>query len=351
MYDYYLQFSVSVVNAKTLKKMLGNKSSKSRRRRRKKRPIATVFFRFSHRDMDGNALKNKSQSSIVEIIKRDVMHKQSHYKMLEENEQMRIENEIKKECEEASKEDEVLNREDSPEKIGENTQEENKFEVYQSNTYIPYYDKIPKDMNQELADDEFELINEDDVLGSNPLVAAEADKNKEDIDIARKSSIDTKPLRLPKLENNSRFTPIMCDESVIMSETQIILIARLLPPLFRLREWKKVYSVDSDGISLQTFFKNAKGYSNSILFIEDDGGYKFGAYTTEDWKIHKHFYGTGESFLFTFRDTEEDVEFYKWSGFNEHIQYSDKGSIAVGGADGKFALYIRSNLYHGVSNK
>ena len=55
--------------------------------------------------------------------------------------------------------------------------------------------------------------------------------------------------------------------------------------------------------------------------------------------------------MFTFRDSEEDIEFYRWSGLNDHIQYSDHTSIAVGGADGKFALYLRSNFLHGVSNK
>lgn len=141
------------------------------------------------------------------------------------------------------------------------------------------------------------------------------------------------------------------DKSNIMSDTQIMLVARLLPPLFRMREWKKIYSIDEDGVSLQTFYSNAHGYTNSLLFIEDNGGYKFGAYCCEDWAVHKHFYGTGESFLFTFRDSEEDIEFYRWSGYNDHVQYSDKDSIAVGGADGKFALYLRSNFYHGVSNK
>lgn len=135
-----------------------------------------------------------------------------------------------------------------------------------------------------------------------------------------------------------------------MTNTQIMVIARLLPPLFRMREWSKIYSIDEDGVSLQTFYRNAKSYSNSILFIEDTKGYKFGAYLAEEWGIHKHFYGTGESFLFTFRDTEEDVEFYKWSSINDHIQYSDETSIAVGGAEGKFALYIRNNFLDGMSN-
>jgi hypothetical protein len=44
------------------------------------------------------------------------------------------------------------------------------------------------------------------------------------------------------------------------------------------------------------------------------------------------------------------VEFYRWSAHNDHIQYSDESSIAVGGADGKFALYLRNNFLDGVSN-
>lgn len=136
-----------------------------------------------------------------------------------------------------------------------------------------------------------------------------------------------------------------------MSKTQIIIIARLLPPVLRLREWTRLFSVDSDGISFQTFYKNARDYSNTLLFIEDTNGYKFGAYCTEPWNVHKYFYGTGESFLFTFKDTEEDIEFYKWTGYNDHIQFSDLYSIAVGGADGVFALYLRNNFYNGVSSK
>lgn len=327
--------------------MLGGKNSKRRMRRRRKRPIATVFFRFSHRDKDGNPLRNKNQSSIVEVIKNDIVQKQKKFKMEEEKEIQQLEDEIRKESEELNKEAEILNKEDEP-KQPEVPKKTSKFEAYQSNTYIPYYDKIPRETN-DLGDDEFELINVEDALESK---SEPSESNFEKIEFEeRKSSFDPKPLRLPKYENLHRFVPIMSEKSKIMSELQIILIARLLPPLFRTREWKKVFSVDEDGVSLQTFYKNAHNYSNAILFIEDDGGYKFGAYTTEDWAIHKHFYGTGESFLFTFRDSEEDIEFYKWSGYNDHVQYSDEESIAVGGADGKFALYLRSNFYQGMSNQ
>jgi len=66
--------------------------------------------------------------------------------------------------------------------------------------------------------------------------------------------------------------------------------------------------------------------------------------------VHKHFYGTGESFLFTFNNSEEDVKFFKWTSANDHIQYSDESSIGVGGADGKFALHLRNNFLNGMSH-
>ena len=76
MYDYYLQLSVAVVNDKTLKKILGGKKNNKKAKYRRKRAVATVFFRFSHRDKDGNPLKNKAQNSIIEIIKDDIVRKQ-----------------------------------------------------------------------------------------------------------------------------------------------------------------------------------------------------------------------------------------------------------------------------------
>jgi hypothetical protein len=73
LYDYYLQFAVSVVNAKTLKKMLGESKKKSRRRRNK--PVATVFFRFSHRDHEGKSITNQAQSGIVDVIRNFIESK------------------------------------------------------------------------------------------------------------------------------------------------------------------------------------------------------------------------------------------------------------------------------------
>jgi hypothetical protein len=293
-----------------------------------------VFFRFSHRNQDGKALKNKEQSSIVEVIKEDVTRKQEIYGGADDT---KSKDKVNSEVEE-----DIDGKQENTKE--QNEESKDNAHQYQSTTYIPYYDKILREDFD--LDEEYELIGD----SKEAYIFGRSEESEAKI-YAVKNSFVTKPLRLPRYENHNRFMPTCSGKSSIMNDTQIMIIARLLPPLYRLREWTKAYSIDEDGISLQTFYKNAKGYANNILFIEDGNGFKFGAYLCEEWTAQKYFYGTGESYLFTFRDTEEDVEFYKWSSYNDHIQYSDDSSIAIGGADGKFALYLRNNFLDGMSNQ
>ena len=56
-------------------------------------------------------------------------------------------------------------------------------------------------------------------------------------------------------------------------------------------------------------------------------------------------------FLFTFKNTEEDLKVFRWTGANDNIQYSNSDSIAMGGDVGKFAIYLRNNFYNGSSHR
>lgn len=263
MYDYYLQFSVSVVNAKTLSKMLGNQSPDFKKRKRRRRPVATVFFRFSHRDKDGVALKNKEQSTIIELIKKDV---ESRMKLVQDGL-----NEVE-ETKEVDFSNMMKSTQSEEEKVGADARPKGKYEDYSSTTYIPYYDVIKK-AKAELKDDEFELVNTEELTESNQVGDFKDEELKK-----KEEKLGKRPVTLPKSESHPRFMPICNGESAIMTDTQIMMVARLLPPLFRMREWVKVFSIDEDGVSLQTFYKNAKGYYNNLLFVEDINGYKFGAY-------------------------------------------------------------------------
>ena len=67
----------------------------------------------------------------------------------------------------------------------------------------------------------------------------------------------------------------------------------------------------------------------------------FGALLSHPIKLWEHFYGTGESFLFTCRP---QWRCWKWSGDNQLFTRGNTDSLVVGAGDGKFGLYVDSSL-------
>jgi len=63
-----------------------------------------------------------------------------------------------------------------------------------------------------------------------------------------------------------------------------------------------VYKRDIDGRSLYTFYSKAEEYKSTFLVVKDEHGYVFGGYCNEPWECKYRFFGTEDTFLFTFRD-------------------------------------------------
>jgi len=85
--------------------------------------------------------------------------------------------------------------------------------------------------------------------------------------------------------------------------------------------------------------------------VQDSDKFVFGAFTTEPWKVHKDFFGTGEGFVFTFRDGNRPKVF-RWTGESDQIQYADSSMIGVGGGPGgRFALQLYNDFLYGTSVK
>ena len=55
----------------------------------------------------------------------------------------------------------------------------------------------------------------------------------------------------------------------------------------------------------------------------------FGAALTARLKISEKFYGTGESFLFSF-DSPTELQVYPWTGENSYIVKGNADSIGIG---------------------
>ena len=82
LYDYYVQLNVSRINGSSLQQILANdiepgfENDNYILSLKKKEPaIASVFFRFSHRDSKGNILPNNTQCKIVEQIVNAIKEK------------------------------------------------------------------------------------------------------------------------------------------------------------------------------------------------------------------------------------------------------------------------------------
>ncbi|KAG9233073.1 hypothetical protein BJ875DRAFT_465128 [Amylocarpus encephaloides] len=188
-------------------------------------------------------------------------------------------------------------------------------------------------------------------------------------------------------------------------------IRLLVPPRLQLaEEWKLVYCLEEDGVSLGTMYKKCdelRGLRNGfVLVVRDAGGGLFGAYLTEAPHPSPHYFGTGECFLWrasilsanshnfaltlppppsadtdnlqrittlsagpkstpsllspplpsphipTGASTPERIRFkaFPYSGVNDYLIFCETGFLSVGGGDGHYGLWLDDNFEKGVSS-
>ncbi|NXF02773.1 OXR1 protein, partial [Smithornis capensis] len=144
------------------------------------------------------------------------------------------------------------------------------------------------------------------------------------------------------------FRPNLSDPSELLQPEQIEKLTKSLPPRTIGYPWTLVYSTAKHGMSLKTLYRTMMGLDTPVLLvIKDSDGQVFGALASEPFKVSDGFYGTGETFMFTF---SPDFEVFKWTGDNMFFIKGDMDSLAFGGGGGEFALWLDGDLYHGRSH-
>ncbi|XP_068253381.1 oxidation resistance protein 1 isoform X4 [Nyctibius grandis] len=144
------------------------------------------------------------------------------------------------------------------------------------------------------------------------------------------------------------FRPNLSDPSELLQPEQIEKLTKSLPPRTIGYPWTLVYSTSKHGMSLKTLYRTMLGLDTPVLLvIKDSDGQVFGALASEPFKVSDGFYGTGETFMFTF---SPDFEVFKWTGDNMFFIKGDMDSLAFGGGGGEFALWLDGDLYHGRSH-
>ncbi|XP_036411353.1 oxidation resistance protein 1-like isoform X1 [Megalops cyprinoides] len=164
---------------------------------------------------------------------------------------------------------------------------------------------------------------------------------KEDLNSNHGPSIQT------ELEPET-FRPNLSEPSDLLQADQIEKLAKNLPPRTIGYPWNLAFSTSKHGMSLKTLYRTMQGQDTPVLLvIKDSDGQVFGALASEPFKVSDGFYGTGETFLFTFCP---DFEVFKWTGDNMFFIKGDMDSLAFGGGGGEFGLWLDGDLYHGRSH-
>ncbi|XP_037311010.1 oxidation resistance protein 1a isoform X4 [Pungitius pungitius] len=164
---------------------------------------------------------------------------------------------------------------------------------------------------------------------------------KEEVNSKQGAAIKTEP-------EPDTFKPNLRESSDLLEADHIEKLARNLPPRTIGYPWTLAFGTSKHGMSIKSLYRAMQGQDTPVLMvIKDSDGQVFGALASEPFKISDGFYGTGETFLFSFNP---EFQVYKWTGDNMFFMKGDMDSLAFGGGSGEFGLWLDGDLYHGRSH-
>ncbi|KAM7005178.1 TLD domain-containing protein 2 [Passerculus sandwichensis] len=131
------------------------------------------------------------------------------------------------------------------------------------------------------------------------------------------------------------------------TEASVPQLGPQLPPRLTQQPWRLLYSTGRDGFSLRTLYRSgARPDSPALLLIRDTEAQAFGAFSATAIRSSSGFYGTGETFLFSFCP---ELKVFRWTGRNDFFVKGDVNLLMVGGGSGRFGLWLDGDLHRGGS--
>ncbi|XP_074058235.1 TLD domain-containing protein 2 [Macrotis lagotis] len=136
-------------------------------------------------------------------------------------------------------------------------------------------------------------------------------------------------------------------ESKVLCAEEFRQLIPYFPPRFTGHSWALVYCTARDGFSLQSLYRRMEGQSSPVLLaLRDRDGQIFGAFSSTAIRLSSCFYGTGETFLFSF---SPQLKVFKWTGSNSFFVKGDVDLLIMGSSSGQFGLWLDGDLNHGGS--
>uniref|UniRef100_A0A8C1SFA3 Nuclear receptor coactivator 7-like n=1 Tax=Cyprinus carpio TaxID=7962 RepID=A0A8C1SFA3_CYPCA len=143
--------------------------------------------------------------------------------------------------------------------------------------------------------------------------------------------------------------PVLMDPSALLEDTHIEKLSTRLPARVQGYPWRLVYSTVVHGTSLKTLYRNLMELDCPVLMvIKDMDNQIFGAFSTHPFRLSEHYYGTGETFLYSFCP---EIKVYRWMGENSYFVKGNTDSLQIGGGGGHLGLWLDADLYHGTTSK
>ncbi|XP_019065461.1 TLD domain-containing protein 2 isoform X2 [Fukomys damarensis] len=95
--------------------------------------------------------------------------------------------------------------------------------------------------------------------------------------------------------------PQLTEASQVLGASEIRQLSLHLPPRVTSHPWSLAFGTSRDGFSLRRLYRQMEGCSGPVLLVlRDQEGQMFGAFCSSSLRLSKGFYGTGETFLFSF---------------------------------------------------
>ncbi|DAA23212.1 TLD domain-containing protein 2 [Bos indicus] len=179
-----------------------------------------------------------------------------------------------------------------------------------------------------------------------PSQVEDALSGEEDKEEEEEKEEETTPAPTPVPEHP--MVPQLAGASQVLGASEMSQLSLHLPPRVTGYSWSLAFCTSRDGFSLQSLYRQMEGHSGPVLLVlRDQDGQMFGAFSSSALRLSKGFYGTGETFLFSF---SPQLKVFKWTGSNSFFVKGDLDSLMMGCGSGRFGLWLDGDLYRGGSH-
>lgn len=143
--------------------------------------------------------------------------------------------------------------------------------------------------------------------------------------------------------------PDLRGKSDILIERYIRDLSVYMPARAEGYAWTLAFTASQMGFSLKSLYRSLSKYEGPVLLlIKDNEQIVFGAFSSCNLKPSESFYGTGETYLFTFKQGQ--FRRFPWTGDNLFFIKGGYDSLAFGAGEGSFGLWLDEDLYHGSTH-